>query len=117
MRYRDICEGVALAYSVCDELTKIVALSSLWGETIVPCGSDAANRFGLTTQVPVQPTYLTSGPNRRLTFGELVVHLRHAPRWQLVVPYRPAGDAVRALAWLRPESDSVGLRKPAVTAP
>jgi hypothetical protein len=81
----------------------IVALSSLWGETIVPCGGDAANRFGLTTQVPVQPTYLTSGPNRRLTFGELVVHLRHAPRWQLVVPYRPAGDAVRALAWLGPE--------------
>ena len=31
------------------------------------------------------------------------MELRHAPRWQLVAPYRPAGDAVRALAWLGPE--------------
>ena len=32
-----------------------------------------------------------------------MVELRHAPRWQLVAPHRPAGDAVRALAWLGPE--------------
>ena len=28
--------------------------------------------------------------------------MRHAPRWQLVAPYRRAGDAVRALAWFAP---------------
>ena len=32
-----------------------------------------------------------------------MVELRHAPRWQLVGAARPAGDAVRALAWLGPE--------------
>ena len=77
----------------------IVTLSALWGETIVPCGASAANVLGLTTQNPVLSVYLTSGPDRRLRFGRQEVRLRHAPRWQLVAPYRRAGDAVRALAW------------------
>ena len=81
----------------------LASLSTLWGETIVPCGGTAANDLGLTTQVPVRQVYLTSGPNRKLKLGGLVVELRHAPRWQLVAPHRPAGDAVRALAWLGPE--------------
>ena len=54
-------------------------------------------------QVPVRQVYLASGPNRKLKLGGLAVELRHAPRWQLVAPHRPAGDAVRALAWLGPE--------------
>ena len=82
----------------------LAALSTLWGETIVPCGGTAANAFGLTTQVPIRQTHLTSGPSRKLKLGGLVVELRHAPRWQLVAPHRPAGDAVRALAWLGPEN-------------
>ena len=81
----------------------IESLSALWGETIVPCGGAAANALGLTTQVPVRSVYLTSGPNRKLKLGEGTVHLRHAPRWQLVAPHRAAGDAVRALAWMGPQ--------------
>ena len=81
----------------------LASLSALWGETIVSCGGTAANTLGLTTQVPVRSVYLTSGPNRKLKLGGLAVELRHAPRWQLVAPHRPAGDAVRALAWLGPK--------------
>ena len=87
----------------------IASLSALWGETIVPCGGAAANALGLTTQMPVQSVYLTSGPNRKLTLGELTVGLRHAPRWQLAAPYRPAGEAVRALSWLGPDKVEAGL--------
>ena len=81
----------------------LASLSALWGETIVPCGGMAANALGLTKQVPVRQVHLTSGPNRKLKLGGPMVELRHAPRWQLVAPHRPAGDAVRALAWLGPE--------------
>ena len=88
----------------------LASLSALWGETIVPCGGTAANALGLTTQVPVQSVYLTSGPNRRLKLGGLAVQLRHAPRWQLVAPHRPAGAAVRALAWLGPEEVEENLK-------
>ena len=85
-------------------LEKVLAsLSALWSETIVPCGGMAANALGITAQVPVRQVYLISGPNRKLKLGGIAVELRHAPRWQLVAPHRPAGDAVRALAWLGPE--------------
>ena len=89
----------------------IASLSRLWGEVMVPCGGAAANALGLTTQVPVRPVYLTSGPNRRLRLCAQTVHLRHAPRWQLVAPHRPAGDIVRALAWLGPQEVEEGLRR------
>ena len=87
----------------------IASLSALWGETIVPCGGAAANHLGLTTQIPVRPVYLTSGPNRQLRLGALTVRLRHAPRWQLMAPDRPAGNAIRALAWLGPREIEEGL--------
>ena len=87
----------------------MTSLSVLWGETIVPCGGAAANVLGLTTQIPVQSVYLTSGPSRRLYFCRLLVRLRHAPRWQLVAPNRRAGDVVRALAWLGPLEVEDGL--------
>ena len=91
-------------------LDKVLSsLSALWGETIVPCGGTAANALGLTMQLPVRSVYLTSGPNRKLTLGELTVELRHAPRWQLAAPDRPAGEALRALSWLGPEEVEAGL--------
>ncbi len=86
------------------------ALAALWGETIVPCGGAAAHVLGLTTQIPVRSVYLTSGPNRRLHFGNLEVELRHAPRWQLAAPGRRAGEIIRALAWLGPDEVREGLR-------
>lgn len=87
----------------------LTSLSTLWGETIVPCGGMAANALGLTTQVPIRSVYLTSGPDRVLKLGGLTVELRHAPRWQLTAPHRPAGEVVRALAWLGPKEVEEGL--------
>lgn len=82
-------------------VSKVIAsLSALWGETIVGSGGAAANVLGLTRQVPIRSVYLTSGPTRTLRLFAQVIHLRHAPRWQLVAPGRPAGLAVRALSWL-----------------
>lgn len=78
----------------------IAALSALWGGTIVGSGAAAANVLGLTRQVPMRSVYLTSGPTRTLRLFAQVIELRHAPRWQLVAPGRPAGLAVRALSWL-----------------
>lgn len=87
------------------------ALASLWGETIVPCGGASAYVLGLTAQMPVRSVYLTSGPGRRLRFGNMEVELRHAPRWQLAVPDTRAGEVIRALAWLGPEDVRGGLEK------
>lgn len=88
----------------------VEALANHRGETIVSSGAAAANVLGLTTQVPVRSVYLTSGRSRRMNFGKQVVELRHAPRWQLALAHRPAGEAVRALAWLGPEKAENALK-------
>lgn len=89
----------------------VEGLASQRGETIVSHGAAAANALGLTTQVPMRAIYLTSGRDRRLKVGAQTVEFRHAPIWQLIFPGRPAGEVVRALAWLGPEKAGAALRK------
>ena len=88
----------------------VQALASQRGEIIVSSGAAAANTLGLTTQVPVRSVYLISGRSRMMNLGKQVVELRHAPRWQLALAHRPAGEAIRALAWLGPEKAEAALK-------
>lgn len=90
--------------------TAVEALAAQRGEVIVSSGATAASTLGLTTQVPIRSVYLTSGRSRKMSFGKQVVELRHAPRWQLALAQRPAGEAVRALAWLGPDKAEAALR-------
>ena len=92
-------------------LKTVEALAAQRGERIASSSAMAANAFGLTTQVPVKPVFLTSGRSRKLKLGHQEVELRHAPPWQLVLGGRKAGDAVRALAWLGPEESRDGARE------
>ncbi len=89
--------------------TAVEALAAQRGEVIVSSGAAAANTLGLTTQVPVRSVYLTSGRSRKMSLGKQVVELRHAPRWQLALAEKPAGEVVRALAWLGPEKAEAAL--------
>jgi hypothetical protein len=87
----------------------VEAMAAQRGEVIVSSGAAAANSLGLTTQVPVRSVYLTSGRTRKMSLGKQTVE-RHAPRWQLTMAHRPAGQAVRALAWLGPEKADAALQ-------
>jgi hypothetical protein len=60
--------------------------------------------------VPLRAVYLTSGRTRKLKLGAQIVELKHTPRWQLVLANRPAGEAVRALAWVGPARAADALR-------
>ncbi len=80
----------------------VQALAEQSGVTVVTHGASAANVLGLTQQVPIREVYLTSGRTRKLKIGHSEVLVKHAPRWMLVLSARPAGAAVRALAWLGP---------------
>lgn len=79
------------------------------GEVVASSGAAAANALGLTTKAPIRSVYLTSGPSRTLSLGNQTVEFRHAPAWQLLLADRPAGEAVRALAWLGPEKAGTAL--------
>lgn len=80
----------------------VQALAQQSGEIVVPHGASAANALGLTRQVPIREVYLTSGRTRKLKLGRSEVLVKHAPRWMLALGARPAGAAVRALAWIGP---------------
>jgi len=91
---------------------KVVArLAETNAETVAPHGAAAANRLGLTTQVPTKVIYYTSGPNRRIKLGAQIVELKHAPNWMLLSGAGRAGEAVRALAWIGKQHASEALSK------
>jgi hypothetical protein len=95
----------------------VEALSATTGEIVASQGAAAANALGLTTQVPVRAVYLTSGRSRRFKLGAQTVELRHAPPWQLALAGRPAGEVVRALAWLGPVESENALQRLKRTLP
>lgn len=72
------------------------------GQVVANHGAASANELGLTTQVQVRPVFWTSGPSSTLRVGAEKVELQHARPWQLVLPTRPAGEVIRAMAWLGP---------------
>lgn len=80
----------------------VKSLARRSGEIVVPHGASAASALGLTQQVPIREVYLTSGRSRKLKLGQGEVLIKHAPPWMLTLGTRPAGSAIRALAWIGP---------------
>lgn len=76
------------------------AIANVHGETIQVHGAEAARLLGLTTQMPLQALFYTSGPNRKLKLGNLQLILKHVARRKLALSGRPAGLALSALWYL-----------------
>lgn len=70
------------------------------GATIEIHGAEAARRFGLTTQMPSQAVFYTTGSSRAIRFGKMIVRLQHAAPRKLALAGRPAGQALSALWYL-----------------
>jgi hypothetical protein len=67
---------------------------------IQPHGAEAARQFGLTTQMPAEMTYLTTGSSRLLMLGKLRLRFEHAPKRHLLLAGTLAGKALSALFYL-----------------
>jgi hypothetical protein len=65
-----------------------------------PHGAEAARQFGLTTQMPAEVTYLTTGSSRLLLIGKLRLRFEHAPPRHLLLAGTLAGKALSALFYL-----------------
>jgi Family of unknown function (DUF6088) len=70
------------------------ALARRTGTRVAPSGALAANRLGLTTQVPAKPVYLTDGRTRRVRAGDMVFLIQHVPAKDL-----PAGSPTSAVVF------------------
>lgn len=76
------------------------ALAEPEGAKVLPHGAEAARHLGLTTQVPMEPVFITSGRSRNLRIGRLRLRLKHASPRKLALAGRPAGEAIAALHYL-----------------
>jgi len=76
------------------------ALGRQVGSRVAPSGAVAANRLGLSTQIPAVPVYLTDGRSRKVRVGKLQIQLKHVAPKQLP-PGSPVSTAVfQALQFL-----------------
>jgi hypothetical protein len=89
--------GIPLAPDL-DEIAE--ALGRQTGSRVVPSGAVAANRLGLSTQVPAKPVYLTDGRTRQVRIANLVIQLRHAAPKELPVGSRTSAMVFQALRYL-----------------
>jgi RNA-binding protein YhbY len=89
--------GIAIPPDV-DEIAD--ALARQTGSRIAPSGATAANRLGLSTQVPAKPVYLTDGRSRQVRVGNFVVVVKHVAPKELPVGNRTSATVLQALRHL-----------------
>lgn len=76
------------------------ALARQTGSRVVPSGAVAANRLGLSTQVPAKPVYLSDGRTRQVKVGNITIQIRHAAPKELPVGSRTSAMVFQALRHL-----------------
>ena len=81
-----------------DEIAE--ALARQTGSRVVPSGAVAANRLGLSTQVPAKPVYLTDGRTREVKIGSTTFQLRHAAPKEFPAGCRTSAMVFQALRHL-----------------
>jgi len=96
----------------------VAAIAAIRGERILIHGAEAARRFGLSTQTPLSPVFLTDGPSRSVRIGDTEVRLQHAPPREMALAGRLAGQALCALRYLGPagvSSDAINRIRAVLT--
>jgi hypothetical protein len=87
------------------------AIANAHGETIQVQGAEAARLLGLTTQMPLQAVFYTSGPNRALKLGNLQLTFKHVAQRKLALAGKQSGLALSALWYLGKEQVTPGTIK------
>jgi hypothetical protein len=84
------------------EVAELVAKTR--GAKIGPTGADAAHRLGLTTQMPTQPVYATTGRTGEVKIGKNIIRFRHVAPRQMQYAGTAVGTAIAAIRYLGKEN-------------
>lgn len=76
------------------------ALARQTGTRIAPSGATAANRLGLSTQVPAKAVYLTDGRSRRVRVGNMDFVVKHVAPRDFPAGSRTSATVFQALRYL-----------------
>jgi hypothetical protein len=80
-----------------DQAAKAIARKFRW--SILPYGNLAANRLGLSQQVPARITYLSDGPTKELRVNNRVIYFKHARPKEIYADSYISGLVVQALRY------------------
>ena len=80
-----------------DQAAKAIARKFRW--SILPYGNLAANRLGLSQQVPAKLTYLSDGPTKELKINNRVIYFKHACPKEIYADSYISGLVVQALRY------------------
>jgi len=78
-----------------DQAARAIARKFRW--SILPYGNLAANRLGLSQQVPAKFIYLSNGPTRQVRIDKRVIHFKHARPKEIYADSAISGLVVQAL--------------------
>lgn len=81
-----------------DLAAKAIARKFRW--SILPYGNLAANRLGLSQQVPAKYIYLSNGPTKQVTVGKRTIHFKHVRPKEIYANSEISGLVVQALRYL-----------------
>jgi hypothetical protein len=84
------------------------ALARQTGSRLLPSGAAAANRLGLSTQVPAKAVYLTDGRSRHWRSGRMDIQFKHVAPNHFKVRHPASTLVFQALRYLG--KDNVGDR-------
>ncbi|NLE58266.1 MAG: hypothetical protein GX616_07895 [Planctomycetes bacterium] len=85
-----------------DEIAEAIGRQT--GSRLVPSGAVAANRLGLSSQVPARPVYLSDGRTRRVRVGSVEFHIKHVAPKELPAGSRTSAMIFQALRHMGRES-------------
>jgi hypothetical protein len=89
---------------VMPELYEVAELiATVRGAKIGLTGAEAAHMLGLTTQMPTQPVYATTGRTGEVRIGKNTIRLRHVAPRQMQYAGTAVGTAIAALRYLGKE--------------
>ena len=80
-----------------DQAANALARKFRW--SILPYGNLAANRLGLSQQVPAKLTYLSNGPTKELRIENRVIYFKHARPKEIYADSTISGLVVQALRY------------------
>jgi hypothetical protein len=80
------------------------SLARQTGSRIAPSGALAANRLGLSTQVPAKHVYLTDGRSREVRVGKQVFVMKHVAPKELPIGNPVSAAVFQALRYLGNDS-------------
>lgn len=87
-----------LRIAVAPDIERVAeAIGRQTGSRLVPSGAVAANRLGLSTQVPAKIVYLSDGRSRRIRLGSVELHIKHVTPKELPVGRRTSAMVFQAL--------------------